>query len=188
MVHFNLGLSLRCGFSSNVEYHAIGSPYRCEVNNLTVTSDDHVVSEVTGKHESEKKNSDVKLVLFQEQNLPNFPDDIHKFFTNVEGLIIDDSSLKSISKTDLVNFPKLKLLVITNNKIDKIENDLFEGCPDIEYLVFKNNYTKHIGREILSSLLKLKIANFERNTCISQKATNVSEIYFLKEEIGKKCQ
>lgn len=188
LIHSFWCLTFECEFSSDVEYHVIGTPYRCEVKNLEVLTDDKTVTKISGNHKTGKSNSDVKLISIQEQNMRSFPGNISNFFPNVEGLIIDDCSLKTISKIDLVNFPNLKLLFIGNNKINSLDSDLFEGCPRIEYLVFKNNFTKRIGSEILSPLSKLKFANFERNTCIRMKATNPDEIEILKNEIEKRCK
>jgi carboxypeptidase N regulatory subunit/peroxidase len=158
------------------------------VTNLTNTSDEESADEVFGIHEQGKTLEDVKLLLIQDQTVLKLPKNIQKFFPNLEGLIVDNSSLREISKADLVNFPKLKLLFIGRNKIDKIESDLFEGCFDIEYLIFINNFTRKIGADILAPLAKLKFANFSQNTCNLKKATNQEEIVVLKSEILRKCQ
>jgi Leucine-rich repeat (LRR) protein len=186
--NFASALSIRCEFSQTEEYHVIGKPYRCEVTSLTNSSGDDSVSEVVGSHEPGKTLQDVKLLLIQDQTVLNLPRNIQKFLPNLEGLIVDNSSLREISKADLVNFPKLKLLFIGRNKIDKIESDLFEGCSGIEYLIFINNFTRKIGADILTPLTKLKFANFSQNTCSLKKATNQREIDVLKSEILKKCQ
>lgn len=188
LVNSILSLTIHCEFSSNVEYHVIGTPYRCEVKDLEVSSDDSVVTNITGTHEAGMSNSDVKLILIQEQKIANIPENLSKFFPNIEGLIIDDSSLKTISKSDLVNFPNLKLLFIGNNRIEKIDGDLFEACTELERLVFTNNFTRHIGRGILSPLSKLRFVSFDRNNCISIKAANIDDIEHLSNEILKRCK
>ena len=158
------------------------------MTNLTVLSDNETSVSVNGAHVSEMTNEDVRLLLIQDQNMLHLPRNLHELFPNVEGLIIDNSSLTAISKVDLLNFPKLKLLFIGRNKIEKIESDLFEASPGIQRLGFTNNFTKKIGSGILNPLKMLKFADFDRNSCIAMKALNKNAIENLKLEIERKCQ
>lgn len=187
VITVSISLTLNCNYSSNTEYQVIGKIYMCDVKNFSVTNDDDIVSEVTGTHEDGMAKHNVKLLKIEQQQLPFMPRNLHNFFPNLEGLIIDTSKLKVITKNDLNSFPKLKLLFIGHNKIDNLPGDLFEGNPDIEWLVYIDNYTKHIAGNLLQQVPRLQFANFQRNTCINRKAVNADEIALLKTEIENKC-
>lgn len=179
--------SFDCEYSSNVEYQIIGKAYRCDVNNLNISSIDGDVEKINGIHETEHSNANVLLLKIEQQRMPNIPKNLNIFFPNLEGLIIDSSHLEILGKADLRGFPKLRFLYIGHNRIEKLDEGLFEGTPNIEWLVFINNFTKRISHNILLPLSKLSFANFQRNTCVNKKASNQQEIELLKKEIEIKC-
>lgn len=141
-----------------------------------------MVSEVDGLPE----DAHVEMLLIDEQQMKFVPENLSLHFPNLKGLIIDSSELSSLSKEDLQQFPQLKFLMVGNNNIEVLENDLFEGNGQIEWLAFINNFTKHIGSEILNPLEDLKVANFQRNTCVNFKALEM-DIGRLKTLIRRDC-
>lgn len=141
-----------------------------------------MVSEVDGL----PVNAHVEMLLIDEQKMIFLPENLSLHFPNLKGLIIDSSELSSFSKEDLQQFPQLKFLMIGNNNIEVLENDLFERNEHIEWLTFINNFTKHIGSEILNPLKDLKVANFQRNTCVSFKALR-ADVDSLKTLFRRDC-
>lgn len=157
------------------------------MKNLSVSSEYEIVVAISGNHEAGKGDNDVQLLKIEQQNMTHLPKHLQKFFPNLEGLIIDSTNLKVISRQDLSAFLKLKFLFIGRNHIEKLDAGIFEDTPEIEWLVFIDNFTKRIFSEVLKPLSKLHFANFQRNTCINRKAVNLNEIDVLVEEIKRRC-
>lgn len=84
--------------------------YTCDVTNITIMEPkDLIVTKVEGQHERFKNNHDVKTFK-SFGKIKVFPRNLTKFFTNIKNLIIIDSNIKSISKTDLKEFGKIPKL------------------------------------------------------------------------------
>ena len=156
---------LTCEYSCELDYQVIGSVCRCKILNFN-SNNREVVDEVDGLPE----NAQVEMLLIDEQKMRLLPENLSLHFPNLKGLIIDSSELSSISKEDLQQFPELKFLMIGNNNIEVLENDLFENNEHIEWLSLINNFTKRIGSGILNPLKDLRVANFQRNTCVNFRA------------------
>jgi hypothetical protein len=160
---------------------------RCKVEGFDAVSREAITEIAFNRQLFSGNLTDIKLLLIDEQVMKFFPSNLHEFFPNLQGLIIDSSQLSAIGRDDLRNFPNLKMLFIGNNKIDELRDDLFEDNPSLEWITFLNNFTKRIGSGVLSALGKLEYANFMRNSCVSYKATGAAEIEKLKHFIKRDC-
>lgn len=173
---------MNCEYSCDVEYQIIGSVCRCKVMGYN-SEVRETISDIDGLPE----HSNVEMLLIDDQKMKLLPSNLNISFPNLKGLIIDSSTLISITREDLKQFPNLKFVMIGNNNIELLNDNLFEDNEAIEWLAFINNFTKRIGSDILNPLKNLKFANFQRNTCVNFKANEASEIDRLKILIRQNC-
>ena len=89
-----------------------------------------------------------------------FPQQISKFFPNIEAIAIQNSKLKDLTRNDLKSFPKLKSLSLFGNELRTLEFGIFDGNLKLEMLSIYDNKIEAIGSEILEPLKGLKKAFF----------------------------
>lgn len=165
-------LTLHCKFD---DYIYEGN-YKCEVENLNITTRNEIASEISGTHQTRRTNSNVIILSINNQIAHYLPQNIAKLFPNLLYLEINKSGLKEISKNDLKDFQKLRNLSIRGNDIESLPGDLFEYNSQLTNIAFPTNKIKFIGRDIFKPLNDLESVNLIRNECINQQATNRSEI------------
>lgn len=94
-------LTLHCKFD---DYLYEGN-YKCEVENLSITARNEIVSEVSGTHISARRtNADVIILSIEDQTAHYLPRDLARFFPNLMYLTINKSGLREITKNDLRDF------------------------------------------------------------------------------------
>lgn len=164
----------------------LGKVCRCQVTSFD-SSIRETITTVSNEGEFNGNYSAIELLLIDGVNMKFLPLNIHEHMPNLQGLIIDESNLSSIQRSDLKFLNSLKFLFIGNNNISELDEDLFVDNPRVEWLTFINNFTKKIGKNILKPLSNLTFANFQRNSCISFKAVGSDEIEKLKRFIGRDC-
>lgn len=164
----------------------IGKVCRCRVVEFH-SNVREIITEIAYQQPYDGSNSDIKLILIDDQFMKFLPTNFDEFFPNIEGIIIDSSQLSSITRDDLKKFRHLKFLFIGNNKIDELSADLFDENLNVEWISFMNNFIKKIGQDILSPLNDLKFANFARNSCINFIANSSEKIEKLKNDIKRYC-
>lgn len=100
MFYLSLMMIIKCEFSfrqtffKGVRYHS----YACSIENLEIPKNDNIL-EV--KHKPGKSNEHVKYLQIKDCKMPQLLQDIGDTFKNVEKLMIVNSNLKSITKSDL---------------------------------------------------------------------------------------
>lgn len=145
-----------------------------------------------GEHKRGKSDEDVKILQFCTCLIYQIPKNIGYTFNNVEDLIIENSSIKSITKFDLKQFKNLKHFVVVSSGIELTPGDLLEYTKNIENITFNDNRLKFIGPNLLDGLVHLKTANFLNNVNINcyygpgySKAITLEQ---LKDQIKKLCK
>lgn len=179
-------ITLECKFEESTSFG-----YTCEVEFITITSKiDRTITEVTGNHENNNKNDDVKYFKAQNQNVEFFPLELTKIFKNLESVEISESNLSEIHSSDLQQFgEKLKELTMGSNKIKIIEADLFKFNENLESIDLAFNQIYFIESQVFNGLDKLTKLYLDENSCIDG-FVNVeieTKLNFLKNEIFKNC-
>ncbi len=178
-------LTLHCKFN---DYIYDGN-YKCEVENLRIIERNEIVSEISGTHISARRsNADVIILEIEDQTVYYLPKDLGQFFPNLYYLNVYRSKLREITKNDLKDFPKLKTIAVGYNDIESLPGDLFENNQELVHVGFPSNKIKTIGQNIFKSLSHLEGANFLRNECISQQASNRDFIDDLVNTIKNECK
>lgn len=163
--------------------------YECFVDKLEIhTKDARNITAVTGFHVQGKSNSDVNGIRAIYTNISYFPRNLEKFFKNLEYFHIWKSNLREICADDLKPFPKLRILDLFANEIEKVEDDLLDFTPHLEVISFAANKISKVENGTFDGLKKLRKLDFEKNLCYESDESGEDDLKKLIEEIEDKCE
>ncbi|XP_070502069.1 putative leucine-rich repeat-containing protein DDB_G0290503 [Chironomus tepperi] len=169
-----------CGSSTstNIEcdygiayFYVVGKIYRCTVNNnLNIISEESAqISGISGTHvNSSYSNDDVLGFRAERKIIEVFPKGLHKIFKNIKVIWISSCELKEIHQSDLKAFPHLVYFYLYSNKIEIIEEGLFDFNPNLEAVGFEEPNIIHIDPNVFDNLSKLRYFWFRPVPCIAQ--------------------
>lgn len=191
---FLLAVILLAGSAKAIEFDCdfqtftlwpLGPRYTC---NATVTfSGSTSLENVTGLHQTGRTNADVQHLQLHNQNLSFIPKGIVDFFNNLDVLVIDVSSLTSISAEDLRPFPNLLMLSLWRNELTSLDGDLFKYTPHLEVIEFGSNQIQHIGHDLVTNLNNLTFFFIQFNVCINRWAVTRDDVLLLASELSIFC-
>ena len=141
--------------------------YACNALNLNVKTMDRLITEVKGENLEGMDDKDVTEFFIYEQHCPYLPFNLEDHFPNLDYLLVFDSNLRELKKSDIQGLTKLTFLEIDFNPIQEIRKDLFDGNPLLEVVSFFGCRLKFIEDGILSPLINLKQFYFNYNICIN---------------------
>jgi hypothetical protein len=179
------GIILDCTYETE-SGSTLGCIYYCEAKLIRFNDGQSVIG-VSQNHLSGKSDSDVKLIKFNNQTLDFIPQNISKFFKNIQSVDVISSSLKVVLKDDLQQFPELRFISFYDNLLETLDGDLFTYNPKLQFVSFHKNKITNVGPNLLRSLKSLSQVHFNSNVCISQHAFNPSAILDLTRNLFIKC-
>lgn len=182
------GLILNCNFAYRNTWASLETnAYSCLAEVLFL-SDPRNVTEVSFNHLAGRNNSDVKLLIIQNQLLLTvFPRNIYQFFPNLEGLQVGSSSIAEFNREDLRGLDKLKGIHVYSGKITEIESETFENQPQLERLAIESMQIQHFGRRVFDYLPMLNRLHVQQNPCINTYVTNRAAVVNLIAQIFRSC-
>lgn len=143
--------------------------YMCTAKNLgdfITDRSNRVIHSITGTHENNKTNDDVKAVWITSSNVFYFPLGLGNLFKNLLSIGIQNSKLREISKEDLKEFPKLKRLDLFDNEIEIVDEDLFQYNPKLEDIGLNKNKISQIDPKVFKNFVnKLNVLFLSENVC-----------------------
>jgi len=153
--------------------------YSCLINTdpNILTEESAQISNVSRTHDS-KTNDDVLNFHAQDKTIQFFPKDLSKFFKNLKKITMVKCQLKEIHQSDLKDFPNLIYIDMFGNKIEVIEEGLFDYNANLEVISISNNKLIHIDPNVFDHLNKLRYFIFSFVPCVGLK-----NIYYSKDEI-----
>lgn len=148
--------TLECYFDENKVVTVSG--YTCILHdiNINVTNQNQSIS-ILGVHGVDHNNKDVKNIKILTSHTPFIITEVLEAFPNAEGLEIRKSSLQRIQPFALSEAPKLKDIIIVDNKIPILEHGSFEGLENLENLLLVSNHIESIAVGAFFGLQKLKV-------------------------------
>ncbi|KAL7014518.1 hypothetical protein ACKWTF_015981 [Chironomus riparius] len=163
----SLNIECNCG---DQNYHAVGSKYYCAViSDFIIDSQNQVqIETLKNSHISGKSDDDDIYFHISTKSIQYFPRGLEKFYKNLKGIVIWHTQVKEIHLEDLKEYPKLTFLNLSGNKIEIIQDDLFDFNPDLEVIVFENMKLIHIGATTFDSLTKLSTFYLSGNPCTNE--------------------
>lgn len=168
--------------------------YTCLSENFTqLSSDDSkAVTSVIGDHFEDWNNTFVHRIALRGSNWHFFPQNLIKFFPNVQVLHIQNTKVKFLTSDDLKPFTKLTSLTISGNKIEKIPSDLFKHTKNLIDLNLDENQIKLLESESLNELKMLNFFYIRNNPCTRKAlqpfARNRNDVIRLIEKLEEKCR
>ncbi|KAG5668885.1 hypothetical protein PVAND_016805 [Polypedilum vanderplanki] len=185
--------SLQSQTTLNCIFHVVGwdtillSPYACEVKSLDVTSR-VMITHIEGQHKYlNLAHANVSAVQIRDQICEFFPRGIDKFFTNLEGIAVQRSRLRIVTKNDLKPFTKLRSLSLFGNQLKSLEYGLLKFNPQLEFISFFNNSLEHVAEDLLDDLKFKKIAYFTNCNCINDSADTPQYFEIIKLKLMANC-
>ncbi|CAG9811680.1 unnamed protein product [Chironomus riparius] len=166
-ITYVLSLNIECNCGDQ-NYHAVGSKYYCAViSDFIIDSQNQVqIETLKNSHISGKSDDDDIYFHISTKSIQYFPRGLEKFYKNLKGIVIWHTQLKEIHQEDLKKYPKLNFLNLSGNKIEIIQDDLFDFNPDL--IVFENMKLIHIGATTFDSLTKLSTFYLGGNPCTNE--------------------
>lgn len=177
------GFDLECNF--DIGYLSNIMSKQCSVKNLDITTPNQEVTSINGHSDNYYQN--IKILKILSQTVHFLPNGIASLLTHVEAIEIFNSSLKSITRSDIEPFKSLKNLYIHSNDLETLDSDLFESNREMRNIHFNQNKLKFIGKDLLTPLEKLDRAFFKDNICLNKSAFGPIQLKNLKAEIAIKC-
>lgn len=179
------GLVIECNFRKQFWQHA-DFIYTCVAEVITSGSL-RVIDDVRGMHLEGKVNSDVRGFVLNDQALGQIPENFVEFFPDIKGITCVGVELDHLSSYDLEQFPNLVFLRVMNNKLVRLDFDLFKYNPNLVYVDFDTNLLEATGANLLANLERLQEADFRNNPCINKLADNPDSIRNLSLQLSLNC-
>lgn len=138
--------------------------YMCKLTDLDIRKENIEVESITGSHENDKTNEDVRLLQFTSGSLVYLPKGIGKFFKNVQSLQVNDNlGTKLITRSNFENMTQLVELYFFDNQIELLNEDSFWDLPNLEIFQLQNNKIKEINDTLFDRNEKLWSVNIKSN-------------------------
>ena len=125
------------------------------------------VEGVSKKHIPGKSRFDVSMFWFvnsRPYKIRQIPANLGRFFPNLDVLKWSAGDLMTLNIKDISQFPHLKALHLSSNKLKILYENVFSNTPEIEFLAIDNNQIRGTGN-IFKYLKKVKIMYIANNPC-----------------------
>lgn len=164
--------------------------YLCVTQSVKLSStDDRIITKVTGIHLQGKTNEDVDGFLTTFKTFKFFPQNLQETFKKATIICVAYAELPSITKDDLRQFGmQLAKLELHGNDLQVINADLFEFNQNLKDIDLSFNYIKVVGRGAFDGLNLLSDLYFFENPCYSGDAHKPRDLKKLINKIEKHCK
>jgi hypothetical protein len=125
------------------------------------------ITQVRGRHQPGRSNSDVAQVFIKDQSCPYLPRNLGTFFSNLEIFYVMMSGVQELMRKDLEGLNKLKVFDVSHNPIKRLKKNFFQDHSSLEIVSFFECELSVIEKGALVPLTNLSRANFEYNKCIN---------------------
>jgi Leucine-rich repeat (LRR) protein len=161
----------------------------CIAVSLNITKLDQFVTRLNGNDLKLINGSNFTVVALGIYNqTANFvAQNFGSVFPKLVRFSVYKSMLKEIHKKDLAQFPKLKDLQLSENEIEVLPSNLFEGNLGILSINLSFNRITNVGSDLLTPLKQLQKSDFNHNLCINQAADSPSTILAIAEYLKMNC-
>lgn len=165
----------------------IGAAFTCKVKNLNITQPKSLITSLRGQHAVGESNDNVNTFLIFEQICDYFPVGVEKYFKNLEGIAVQKSGLKRLTKSDLKPFANLKSISLFGNMLTTLESNLFMFNPKLKLISVFNNKLKHVYPNVFDGLNHLEKVYFSSNPCFNEDGPNPEKIEKVKCKLIESC-
>lgn len=169
--------------------HNSSTLYICDVK-IIENSEIREVTEILGNHLSGRSHNDVESfdLHYSSRYFNLFPRNIERFFPNLIAILSFNSQMTSISAKDLAPWPNLIYFNAYNNALQTLDGDLFQHTPKLKSIVLSNNRILYVGANLLANLKNLENFGFGNNLCYSGWAHSPEQIADMKLRLAQICE
>lgn len=154
---------------------------------LNITSPElAVIESASGMEKRNQTNDDVEILIASSLNIHFFPRGLEKVFKNLIKVWLPNNEIKEIHKEDLKPLPKLEYLDLKYNKIEAIEDGLFDYNPKLRIINLKGNKISRIAENVFSNLTGLLYLDLSENSCIDTDPYETKVLEIIK-QIKTRC-
>lgn len=139
------------------------SGYMCRAHDLVIEHPNTKILKVNGDRTSHFEITNVKVFASIDQQMNFFPQELAKFLSNVEKIMIERSKLSFIGQHDFKDFSELKWISIRYNNLTSIAEGTFYNLTQLEYIDLSHNNIQSLPAGIFSTLLQLKTLILSNN-------------------------
>ncbi|KAG5667381.1 hypothetical protein PVAND_015363 [Polypedilum vanderplanki] len=184
VIKISTAFTINCIYSSSNGWQNLGAQYTCETTNIPESLGNTVTS-VTGVHQVDKTNADVKVVYIQgNRTLSFFPRNFIQHFPNMIGIGLQYTTMESINGDEIEEYgDQLVWFVLGRSNLKEIPSNFFTKTPNVVTIFFSENQIERVGNGLFSSLdvMQLRYVDFSYNNCIHQSAGySTNQIYILE--------
>lgn len=183
-IHLGIALTISCDFGTfNVlNIPTIAKVYACKGK---IDYRDTEKLYITGTHDMDKNDSDIKGLQIVKQKLSFFIKNIDERFPNLEQIDLSTNEIINLTNDDLEPFKNLEYFMIKGNNINSLNKNIFDNLPKLKAFYLDDNNLMHVQHDI--TLPNTVLFYFENNSCISQNAINETQIEELELNFLVKC-
>jgi len=189
-LNFSVSVDIDCNCSDSL-YSIVGTLYTCFVQkDLNIDSyENALVSSVTGSHKSGKTNDDVIGFQNNDKKFYFFPRNLENHLKNLKAIWLSNANIKEISQTDLKPYPQLEFFGLPSNKIEVLEEGLFDYNTKLKGVWLESNSINYIDATIFDKLTNLITLVLNSNVCIkSESRDSSSKVQELVTSVKASCQ
>lgn len=170
--------NISCKFSESNDITIVGQLYQCSVDEdpKITLYESALVTAVYGNHSNLKYNANVTGFYAISKIIHYFPQNLDSFIPNLKLICIWSCGLKEIHQNNLKNFPNLTYFDLISNKIEVIEEGLFDLNPKLEAVGLTDNPIVHIDSKVFDKLKNLRYLWLSEVPCINMNVNNSSEM------------
>lgn len=147
--------------------------YTCQISK-SFPNIPNVIKEVRGKHLGKNTNKDVLGLRFDACEMTFVPRGFNSLFPNLQILLIFNSNIRKLKKSDFEGCGQLKELWLNSLHLQYLPGNLFHHMPNLEIVSVQSCEVKYIDSDILDNLPNLKVAKFNLNLTIDAFYDSVS--------------
>lgn len=161
-------IDVKCNF---IDYNYIWgeNQYTCETSDVSIislntTNESRVeFTNVIGDHQTGRVVDDVKQVFVPDQTVNYIPAGIGKLFRNIKALIIENSLLYKLQRSDFDGLHDLTALLLSYNRLEDISDNAFDDLSKVEYLSLSLNQIKSLSDDTFVGMKSLKRLHVHEN-------------------------
>lgn len=148
--------------------------YSCKVYDLFIEVPNTKILKVLGEHEDEHGISNVTSFISLDQSIKFIPSQLASHFPEVTKVVIERSSLSSISKNDFDGFGSVQMISLRFNNLTTIEVESFDNLTSLEYLDLGHNSISVLSAKLFAKLTNLKTLILSHNRLETLSANIIS--------------
>lgn len=147
------------------------------------------VSDINQRHSDGYTDNELGVVALVDwcRTLYYIPQNIHKFFPNFFGLILEYNEISDLHGDELCKYKHLQYFILSNNYIRNIPKNFFSHNPHLRHLSLYNNRIKTVGSDFPRLIRGIKSINLSGNCCIEDIADKPHKKVELSNEVQKYC-